>query len=27
MLDIIYIGIVVVIFSAFAFYAIGCEKL
>ncbi len=27
MLDIIYIGIVVVFFAAFALYAIGCEKL
>jgi hypothetical protein len=27
MLDIIYIGIVVIFFAAFALYAIGCEKL
>jgi len=27
MLDVIYIGTAVLFFAAFAFYAVGCEKL
>jgi hypothetical protein len=27
MLDVIYVGVVVVFFAGFALYAIGCEKL
>jgi hypothetical protein len=27
MLDIVYVGVIVLFFAAFAIYALGCEKL